>query len=61
MFGVQPILWILLEKKKKNYSWLFWVKPKQKTHWEMVEAIVCHTKLKWIKFEYKLDLKSMEL
>jgi hypothetical protein len=20
MFGVQPILWILLEKKKKNYS-----------------------------------------
>jgi len=60
MFGVQSILCTLLKKKKKHCSWLFWVEPKQRTHWEMVEAIVWHTNLRWIKFEYKLNLKSME-
>jgi hypothetical protein len=39
MFGVQPILWTLLRKRKKHCKLLFWVEPKQRTHWEMVEAI----------------------
>ncbi len=42
MFGVQPILWTLLRKRKKHCNWLFWVEPKQRTHWEMVEVIVWH-------------------
>jgi hypothetical protein len=42
MFGVQPILWTLL-KKKKHCTRLFWEEPKQRTHWEMVETIVWHT------------------
>jgi hypothetical protein len=34
-------------------------KWKQRTHWEMGEAIVCpHTNLRWIKFEYKLNFKT---
>jgi hypothetical protein len=36
MFGVQPILCTLLKKKRKHCSRLFWVEPKQRTHWEMV-------------------------
>jgi hypothetical protein len=43
MFGVQPILWTLLKKEEKHYSQLFWEEPKQRTHWEMVEAVVWHT------------------
>jgi len=43
MFGVQPILWTLLKKKKKHCTQLFWEEPKQRTHWEMVETIVWHT------------------
>jgi hypothetical protein len=39
IFGVQPILWTLLRKRKKHCRLLFWVEPKQRTHWEMVEAI----------------------
>jgi hypothetical protein len=39
IFGVQPILWTLLRKRKKHCKLLFWVEPKQRTHWEMVEAI----------------------
>jgi hypothetical protein len=46
--------------RRKNFSQLFWVEPKQWTHWEMVEAIVWHTHLRWIRFECKLNLKSME-
>jgi hypothetical protein len=42
MFGVQLILWTLLRKRKKHCSRLFWVEPKQRTHWEMVEAIAWH-------------------
>jgi hypothetical protein len=46
--------------RRKNFSQLFWVEPKQWTHWEMVEAIVWHTHLRWIRFECKFNLKSME-
>ncbi len=32
-------------KKKKHCTQLFWVEPKQRTYWEMVEAIVWHATL----------------
>jgi hypothetical protein len=52
MFGVQPILWTLLSKRKKHCSQLFWVEPKQRPHWEMVEAIVWHTTLEIRDIKY---------
>jgi hypothetical protein len=39
---VDPILFVLLKKKKKYSSCMFWIELKQKIHWEEVEAIVWH-------------------
>jgi hypothetical protein len=39
-FDVDPILFAMLNKKKNYSPCMFWIEPKQKTHWKEVEAIV---------------------
>jgi hypothetical protein len=42
---VDPILFAMLNKRKNYSSCMFWIEPKQKTHWKEVEAILWHKTL----------------
>jgi hypothetical protein len=40
---VDPILFVLLKKKRNYFSSMFWIELKEKIHQEEVETIVWHT------------------